>query len=163
MDRPETLVSRTRLAVALLVLRLGAGAFLVVWASLKFLRPEWMVNVFRGTYGIASASPDWAYAVGAAQMTLVALFVIGLGRRIVYPAVVLMHATGVVGAALSGALWNFTNYPQNLLWTSVAALGALVALALVWRADTISVGGWLAARRPAREDGRLTGAARPWP
>ena len=145
-----------RLPLALLVLRLSVGAFLVVWASLKFLRPEWMVNVFRNTYGIVEAEPFWAYFVGAAQMALVVLFVLGLARALVYPLVTLMHGTGIVGAALGGALWNFTDYPNNLLWTSVATLGGLVTLSLLWREDRFSLGAWLRERRRGPRPGRLT-------
>ena len=146
----------TRLPLALLVIRLTAGAFLLVWASLKFLRPEWMQNVFRNTYGIAQADQSWAFTVGAVQMALVVAFILGFARRVTYPAVTLMHATGIIGAALSGALWNFTNYPNNLLWTSVATLGALVALTMLWREDRYTLGAWIEeSRRPPRE-GRLT-------
>ena len=130
-----------RLSFALLVIRLSAGAFLAVWASLKFYRPEWMVNVFKGTYGIESADPSWAFAVGAAQALLVALFVLGVWRTFTYGAITVMHGTGIIGAALGGALWNFTNYPQNLLWTSVATLGALVALFIMRGEDRFTVDG----------------------
>ena len=151
-----------RIPLALLILRLACAAFLIVWASLKFLRPEWMVNVFKGTYGIASASPDWAYGVGVVQMALVILFTVGLFRRFTYPAVAIMHGTGIVGALLTGnALFKggilnavstgtyeigYTQFPANLLWTSVATLGALVALWLMWREDRYTIDG-LRARR----------------
>ena len=141
----------SRLPLALLVLRLGCGAFLIVWASLKFLRPEWMVNVFKGTYGIASASPDWAYAVGSLQMVLAIAFTLGLLRRFTYPLATLMHATGIVGAFLTGSVLfkggiigavssgkfeiGYVNFPANLLWTSLATLGAFLALWLLWRED----------------------------
>ena len=146
-DRTFSRLPPARLALALLVIRLTAGAFLLVWASLKFFRPEWMVNVFRNTYGIASAEPSWAYWVGAVQVALVVLFILGLARRLVYPLVTLMHATGVIGVALGGALWNFTDYPNNLLWTSVATLGALIALSLMAREDEYTIGAWLAEQR----------------
>ena len=131
----------TRLPLALLIVRLSSGAFLLVWASLKFLRPEWMQNVFRNTYGIADASADWAFWVGAGQLVLVILFVVGLWRTATYGLVTLMHATGIVGAGLSGALWNFTNYPNNLLWTSVATLGALIALFILRHEDSWTLDG----------------------
>ena len=135
------MTSIRHVAIALLVLRLSAGAFLMVWASLKFLRPEWMQNVFRNTYGIADASQDWAFGVGAVQMALVVLFILGVWRTVTYGLVTAMHATGIVGAALGGALWNFTTYPNNLLWTSVATLGALVALFILRHDDRWTVDG----------------------
>ena len=156
MSPADSVPVSPRLPLALLTLRLAIGAFLVVWASLKFLRPEWMVNVFRGTYGIAEAEPFWAYFVGTAQMALAVLFVLGLARVLVYPLATLVHATGVVGAGLSGALWDVTTYPNNLLWTSVATLGGLVALTLLWREDRISLEAWLDGLRRDPRPGRLT-------
>ncbi|MDD9910569.1 MAG: hypothetical protein OXR62_12885 [Ahrensia sp.] len=147
----------TRLNLALLSIRLAVGAFLIVWASLKFLRPEWMVNVFRGTYGLDWVTQDYAYAVGAVQMALALAFVLGLLRTPVYAAVTLMHATGIIGAFLSGSVLvkgglikaintgtfeiGYINFPANLLWTSVATLGALVALFLLRRHDGYTIDG----------------------
>ena len=144
-----------RLNIALLVMRLSIGAFLMVWASLKFYRPEWMGNVFRGTYKLTWMKKDIgidllgmniglveiAYLVGSLQMLLVVLFIIGLWRTPVYGLVMLMHATGITGAAIGGALWRFTSYPQNLLWTSVATLGALIALFLLRHHDGYTIDG----------------------
>jgi len=78
---------QTRFNVALLIMRLSIAAFLAVWASLKFYRPEWMGNVFRNTYkmtwlkkdvgfdilGIEFGFVDIAYAVGSLQMLIVIL------------------------------------------------------------------------------------------
>lgn len=147
--------SAARLNFALLVMRLSIGAFLAIWASLKFLRPEWMGNVFRNTYkmtwlekdvgiglfGMEFGFLDIAYAVGSFQMLIVLLFVLGVWRTPVYGFVTLMHATGITGAALSGSLWRFTSYPQNLLWTSVATLGALVALFILRHQDGLTIDG----------------------
>ena len=147
----------TRLNIALLSIRLTAGAFLLVWASLKFLRPEWMVNVFRGTYGLEWVTQDYAYAVGSVQMALVLLFILGLFRTPVYALVTIMHGTGIIGALLSGGMLfkgglikalstgtfeiGYTNFPANLLWTSLATLGALVALFILRNHDGYTIDG----------------------
>ena len=145
-----------RLNIALLIMRLSIGAFLAVWASLKFYRPEWMGNVFRGTYkmtwlkkdigiellGMEFGFVDIAYVVGSVQMLIVVFFVLGVWRTPIYALVTIMHATGIGGAALGGALWRFTNYPQNLLWTSVATLGALVALFILRHDDGYTIVGF---------------------
>ncbi|MEP1207596.1 MAG: hypothetical protein ABJM29_03605 [Rhizobiaceae bacterium] len=146
----------TRLKLSLLIMRLSIGAFLLVWASLKFYRPEWMGNVFRRTYkmtwlkkdvgfellGVEFGFVEIAYAVGSLQVLIVLLFIAGLWRTPVYAIVTLMHGTGITGAALGGALWRFTSYPQNLLWTSVATLGALVALFILRRHDGYTIDGF---------------------
>ena len=151
----------TRLPLALLILRLGIGAFLLVWASLKFLRPEWMANVFRGTYG-----QDWvtkenidtlSLVIGSAQLLLVVLFILGVWRTLTYGAVTVMHATGITGALVTGNLLfkgglakafatntfeiGYTSFPANLLWTSVTTLAALVALFMLRHADRYTVDG----------------------
>lgn len=117
---------KRKLELALLILRVSIGAFLAVWASLKFLRPEWMVHVFRNSYGQAWVTQDLAFVVGTLQALIVLAFLIGFARTITYGFVTLMHATGVIASIPS--LMNFTKFPSNLLWTSVATLGALIAL-----------------------------------
>ncbi len=146
-----------RIPAALLILRLSIGVFLLVWASLKFLRPEWMVNVFRGTYGLDWVTADYAYVVGALQLLLVVAFILGVARTATYGLTTVMHATGIVGALLGGNLLfkggllnalstgtyeiGYTTFPANLLWTSVATLGALVALFMMRHADAYTLDG----------------------
>ncbi|MEL6751816.1 MAG: hypothetical protein AAFO70_07025 [Pseudomonadota bacterium] len=145
------------LPLALLILRLGIGAFLLVWASLKFLRPEWMVNVFRNTYQLDWVTADYAYAVGTIQLILVLAFIFGLFRTISYGLTTIMHGTGIIGALLGGNVLfkggiigavtsgnfviGYTSFPANLLWTSVSTLAALVALFLLRHADRYTIDG----------------------
>ncbi len=147
----------TRLGLALLVIRLTAGAFLLVWASLKFLRPEWMVNVFKGTYGLEWITQDHAFAVGSVQMILVLVFILGLFRTPIYALVTIMHGTGIISALLWGGMLfkgglvnaiatgtftiGYINFPANLLWTSLATLGALIALFMLRRHDIYTIDG----------------------
>ena len=148
------------MAAALLIQRLSIAAFLAVWTSLKFLRPEWFGNVYKPFLDPAAYGVDWttlAQAVGWAQAALVVLFVLGLFRTPVYALVTAVHATGVLNAAVSGRLidWSdplgnpvWVNFPNNLLWTSVATLGALVALFIMRRADRYTLDGLVRERRP---------------
>ena len=134
------------MAAALLIQRLAIAAFLAVWTSLKFLRPEWFGNVYRPFLDPATLGLDWptlTTIAGTAQALLVLLFALGLFRTPVYALVVLMHGAGVLNAAVSGRLLAWTDFPNNLLWTSVATLGALVALFLLRRHDRYTVDGLL--------------------
>lgn len=124
-----------KLEIALLILRLSIGAFLVAWASLKFIRPEWMVNIFRNAYGQAWVTQDMAFFVGSIQALLVLAFLIGFARTITYGLVTIMHATGVIGSI--PGLISFTNYPNNLMWAAVAVLGALVSLFILREWDNL--------------------------
>jgi len=80
--------------------------------------------------------------VGLIQAFLILLFIIGMYRTLSYAIIVVMHGTGVVGTVLSGALLNFTKYPNNLLWTSVATLAALIALWILRDLDIFTIDGW---------------------
>jgi len=150
-------LSERRLNAALLTIRLGVGAFLIVWASLKFLRPEWMVNVFKNTYKQEWATQELSYIVGALQLLVVVIFILGLWRTVTYAFISLMHATGVVGTLLGGSLLfkgglikaistgefiiGYTRFPSNLLWTSVATLAALIALFILRHQDGWTIDG----------------------
>ena len=154
---PSQQLSLTRkLNIALLIIRVSAASFLGVWASLKFYHPEWMGNVFRNTYGMTWLKKDVgisflgmdfgfldiAYMVGSLQLLVVLLFVLGIYRTPIYAMVTIIHATGVIGVALRGALWNWTKFPNNLLWTSVVTLGALIALFILRHHDSYTVDGF---------------------
>lgn len=145
-------MKNNRLALSLLIIRVSAAAFLGVWASLKFFRPEWMVNVFRGSYGLEFVTQDYAYFVGSLQMFIVVLFLIGFQRTIFYGFTALMHSAGVI-VSIPTLLFKFTNYPANLLWTSVPTLGALVALFLLREHDNWTVDG-LRGRKKVKNDAR---------
>ena len=111
-----------KLAASLVILRLTIAAFFGVWASLKFYRPDWFENVFTTMYGLDFVKRDASPYVGIAQMVLLALFAIGLWRTFSYASLALMQGAGVLGSTPN---WmNFTNYPNNLIWAAIPALGA---------------------------------------
>ncbi len=126
-----------RLAYGLLILRVTLALFLGLWASLKFFRPEWMVNVFRGSYGLEFITQDYSFAVGSVQMLIVVLFVIGYKQTVFYALMLAMHLVGTFGA-IPGFL-NFTNYPNNLLLTSIPTLGAFAVLFLLRHHDLLTL------------------------
>ena len=149
--------SPRRLSFSLLILRLFIGAFLIVWASLKFLRPEWMVNVFKGSYKLSWVTQDHAFIIGALQLLIVIIFILGLWRTVTYAFITLMHSAGVIATLLNGNLLfkgglikavstgvfkiGYINFPANLLWTSVTTLGALVALYILRHHDDYTIDG----------------------
>lgn len=133
------------LPYALLIMRLSLAAFMGVWSSLKFYRPSWFENVFQNAYGLSFISADVSVYFGALQMALVLVFAIGLWRTYSYGLIMLMQAAGVIGSYSS--LMNFTKYPNNLLWTSVPALGAIIALWLMRECDLFTVDGWRRLRK----------------
>ncbi len=135
------MVHAHKLSVALFIIRVSAAAFLGVWASLKFYRPEWMENVFRTYYKIDFVTQDYAIAVGVIQMLIVFMFLIGFQRTLVYGFVMLMHSAGVIGS-IPNLLFKFTDYPYNLFWAGVPTLGALIALFILREYDQFTIDGW---------------------
>lgn len=135
---------QTKLSISLLIMRLSIAAFFGAWTSLKFLRPEWFENVFQNTYGLAFASSSMAWIVGVVQVFLVLAFAVGAWRTVSYAALGLMQAAGVMGSIPS--LMNYTQYPNNLMWAAVPALGSVIALFLLRDYDRYSIDGLRAAR-----------------
>ena len=124
-----------RIEIALLVIRITAAIFLGLWASLKFFRPEWTENIFKGAYNLPIVTADYAFILGILQIGVVLLFAAGAFRFWTYGLMVLMSAAGVIGSISS--LANYTQYPKNLMLTSIPTLGALIALFLLRDLDNL--------------------------
>lgn len=129
-----------RIEIALLIIRLSAALFLGLWASLKFLRPEWTQNIFKGAYqlgqfGLETLPPEVSYTLGGLQIMIVLAFATGLWRFWTYGLMMLMSAAGVLGSM--GSYLTYYNYPKNLMLTSIPTLGALVALFLLRDMDNL--------------------------
>jgi len=126
-----------RLATSLMIIRITIAAFFGAWASLKFYRPEWFENVFTNMYGLEFVTRDASTYVGAAQVLLVFLFLIGMWRTFSYGALVLMQGAGILGSIPN--LINYTSYPNNLMWAAVPAFGAAVALFIMRQEDAYTI------------------------
>jgi hypothetical protein len=129
-----------KLSIALLIVRLSIGAFFGIWASLKFYRPEWFENVFTNFYSLDFVTRDMSTYVGAVQMLIALIFILGLWRTFSYGALMLMQAAGVIGSIPN--LLNWTQYPNNLMWAAVPALGAAIALFILRNEDRLSLDAW---------------------
>lgn len=133
-----------KLSISLLIMRLSIAAFFGVWTSLKFFRPEWFENVFQNLYGLEFVSRDLAWIVGTVQVLVVVAFALGAWRGVSYAILGLMQAAGVLGSMPN--LMNYTQYPNNLMWAAVPALGSVVALYILRNYDYFSVDGWRRSR-----------------
>lgn len=129
-----------RISISLLIMRLSIAAFFGVWSSLKFYRPEWFENVFQNSYGLEFVTSHMATLVGVIQMVIVLSFVLGFQRGLSYAVMALMQAAGVLASIPN--LMNFTQYPNNLMWAAVPALGAAIALFVLREYDRFTVDGW---------------------
>ncbi|MEP2920290.1 hypothetical protein [Sulfitobacter sp.] len=128
-----------KISISLLIMRLGIAAFFGAWTSLKFTRPEWFENVFQNFYGLSFISGSMAAIVGAIQLLLLLAFVLGFKRTISYGIMALMQGVGVLASIPN--LMNLTQYPNNLMWAAVPALGCVIALFILRSYDRYTIDG----------------------
>lgn len=134
------MTQQRRIEIALLIIRLTAALFLGLWATLKFHRPEWTQNIFKGAYklgelGLETLPVEVSYTLGGIQIIIVLAFAAGFMRFWTYGLMMLMSAAGVLGSLTSFA--TYFNYPKNLMLTSIPTLGALIALFLLRDLDNL--------------------------
>lgn len=126
------------LRIALLVMRLTLALLFAVWVADKLLSPDHAKQVLAVFYGQdAQALPSWLpYALGAAQAAVVAAFALGAVKTVSYGLVLLMHlSTTIVSAKMH---LDPLAVPNILFWANWPILGALVALFLLRRRDTLA-------------------------
>jgi len=116
-------------------LRVATGLLLVVWGVIKLGAPEASIHVSDKYYQGALSAQQLQMPLGAAEVLLGLLVVLGLFRRLVYP---LQAVVLIVGAA---AIWKYlldplgmyllTEETQNVLffpsWAMAAASLVLIA------------------------------------
>lgn len=123
-----------RLAICLLLLRLGVGLVLLVWAFDKILNPAHGGAVLEGFYGVSGAGESVVRTLGILQGLVVVGFLIGFAPKWTYGAVLLMHgATTLVS-------WSAYLEPlQNILFFAAwPMLAACITLFLLRDDDRIA-------------------------
>ena len=140
------------MALALAVLRISLGLFLLLWAVGKFVAPHGTVGIWKGFYGI-TIGPSAPYVLGAAETALSLAILVGLWRRISYGLGLLLH---LVSAA---ATWKQLIDPwgrgHDLFLAGVPVLAGFFALYLLREADVWTIDG-----RRAQRTGTLSAHAR---
>lgn len=118
-----------RIALALLLLRIGIFIVMAIWTLDKFLRPEHAAAVFNHFYGIEGLGVAIVQALAVAESILLLGFLLGLMPRLTYGLVLLFHAVSTV-SAYQQYLQPFEG--NNLLffaaWPMLAACFAVYAL-----------------------------------
>jgi len=116
-----------RLATCLLLLRLGVGLVLLVWAFDKILNPSHGGAVLESFYGVSGAGESVIQAIGAVQGLIVLAFLIGFARTWTYGAVLVMHgATTLI--SWSAYLQPLKNILFFAAWPMLAACITLFLL-----------------------------------
>lgn len=116
-----------RLAICLLLLRLGVGLVLLVWAFDKILNPSHGGAVLESFYGVSEAGEAVIKAIGVVQGLIVLGFLIGFARTWTYGAVLAMHGTTTL-ISWSAYLQPLKNILFFAAWPMLAACITLFLL-----------------------------------
>ena len=109
-----------KLALSLLLLRLGVFIVMLMWTLDKFINPAHTGKVFAKFYGLEGLDGSTLTVLACLQLIVILAFVAGALRRYSYGAILLMHA----GSTLSS--WQQYLDPFNHLlffaaWPMLAA------------------------------------------
>lgn len=116
-----------RLAICLLLLRLGVGLVLMVWAFDKILNPSHGGAVLESFYGVSGAGVPVIQAIGIIQGLIVLAFLTGFARTWTYGAVLVMHGTTTL-ISWSAYLQPLKNILFFAAWPMLAACITLFLL-----------------------------------
>jgi putative oxidoreductase len=120
---------------ALFILRASIFILMIVWATLKVIRPasygsaDDNPGIFENFYG-AAIGPGVVLVLGILQIMLLLAFVLGVYKAITYGAVALMNAASLL-VSMPRILDPFGAQPNLLFLASVPILGASIALFLM--------------------------------
>lgn len=118
-----------RIALALLLLRIGVFIVMAVWTLDKFIRPEHATAVFEHFYGLDGLGTALVFSLAGLETVLLITFVLGILPRLTYGAVLLLHGVSTL-SAYQQYLRPFDS--NNLLffaaWPMLAACFALWSL-----------------------------------
>lgn len=86
-------------AVVLLLLRFSIGSYLAIWGLIKLMSPEKAMSVSNKYYSGMLNAEVINYGLGAIQVALGILVILGLFRQLVYPAQALVYFAGLIAIA----------------------------------------------------------------
>ncbi|MEM9170597.1 MAG: hypothetical protein AAGC56_13210 [Pseudomonadota bacterium] len=95
-------------AITLLLMRISTGLLLVIWGGIKVMAPTTAIAVSNKYYGGAISEAAFQTPLGAGQMLLGALVILGLLRRVVYPLQAIVLGAGLL------AIWKYIADPLGL-------------------------------------------------
>jgi hypothetical protein len=122
-----------KLPVALLALRLSVFLVMLVWTLDKIVAPEHAAAVFEHFYLMKGFGAATMYVVGAAELVILAGFVVGFAKRFTYGAVFLFHAV----STLASFPMYLNPAEGRLFFAAWPMLAACFALYLLRDSDTM--------------------------
>ena len=134
-----------RSAVALLILRITLGYFLLLWSLEKLIVPSATIRIAQSFYGVQL--PAWgSYALGIAELVLSLALLCGAYRTISYGLALAVHTITVIVS------WRRLLDPMGLLganhlWIATWPVwGGFIALFLMRHWDAYTIDGWRRSR-----------------
>ncbi len=135
--------------MALAVLRVSLGVFLLLWGLEKFVIPATTVGIWGHFYGLGLAA-SLVPLVGALESALAVAITVGLWRRVTYGLGLVLHAASVLSTwrqLLDPWGLRSGGGPDHLFLAGVPVLAAFVALYLLRDRDAWTLDEWLSRRR----------------
>lgn len=121
--------SQSRVATALLMLRLSVFLVMLVWTLDKFVNPQHAARVYEHFYRLGGLGSSAFAVIGALELVLLAGFVLGYRKRLTYGAVLVLHAV----STLSSYPKYFSPFDNLLFFAAWPMLAA--CFALYWLRD----------------------------
>jgi len=119
----------TKLELSLLLLRLSVFLVMFMWAIDKFINPGHAAKVYESFYYIAGLEVVVMYAIGAIEIGILLLFLVGYKKKYTYGAVLVFHAVSTM-SSFKQYLAPFEG-PNLLFFAAWPMLAACLALFLL--------------------------------
>ncbi len=119
--------SQSRIATALLSLRLSVFLVMLMWTLDKLWNPDHAARVYEHFYRIGGLGRTAFLVIGVAELVLLVGFALGYRKRLTYGAVFLFHAISTL-SSYSQYLPPFENLLFFAAWPMLAACFALYSL-----------------------------------
>ncbi|RUO58993.1 hypothetical protein [Pseudidiomarina insulisalsae] len=116
-----------KLALSLLILRIGVFIVMFIWALDKFVNPAHTAAVFENFYGIGNLSSQLAAILGGLQVLLSVAFLLGLWKFYTYGLIFILHGVSTL-SSFPQYLDAFNNLLFFAAWPMWAACFALFYL-----------------------------------
>ena len=122
-----------RLALSLLLLRLGVFIVMLMWTLDKFINPGHADKVFANFYGLEGLSSSIFTVLASLQLVVILAFVAGALRRYSYGLILLMHGV----STLSSWRQYLDPFDHLLFFAAWPMLAACIALYLLLDYDSL--------------------------
>lgn len=121
------------LGISLLALRISVFAVMLMWTLDKFINPGHAAAVYQNFYFISGLEAQVIYTLGALELAILALFILGAFKNFSYAMVLLFHTVSTV-SSFKQYLAPFDG-PNLLFFAAWPMLAACLALYLLREED----------------------------